>query len=193
MSVGDEVTSCPLCGGHEQMGRRAKLLYGVPVCKKCDATFAAHRQSAFIIDMLLWCILMFGTGIVTGIMMAIAGASQAAIQSISSILGYAYMPFFLMKDGLAGRSPGKALLGVQVLDATTGRPAGFIASLKRNLPTLIPFVPWLIAFELHKGNRTGDGWSNTKVIWSKYKDAAPFVIGVPASQSITSRSVTAPF
>ena len=85
--------------------------------------------------------------------------------------------FLLHKDGFRGRSLGKLLMGIRVVDDTTGELGGFKASVKRNLPLFIPFVPLIAAFQLRKGYRIGDRWANTRVIWMKFKDKAPFAIG----------------
>ncbi len=68
------------------------------------------------------------------------------------------------------------MMGVQVVDEIIGKPVGFDPSFKRNLPLIIPLMPLIVAFELPKGKRIGDGWARTRVIWKKYKDKAPFAI-----------------
>jgi uncharacterized RDD family membrane protein YckC len=102
------------------------------------------------------------------VLMIMAGSSQSKIHSVNWVLGWILTPAFLFKDCFSGQSLGKATCGVKVIDETTGEPGGIGASLKRNLPLVIPFMPLIVAFQLCKGHRTGDGWSNTKVIWKKY-------------------------
>ena len=75
---------------------------------------------------------------------------------------------FFCKDGFQGRSPGRALCGVQVVDRHTHAPIGFLPSLKRNLILYVPLMPVVIAFRLLQGHRFGDGWANTTVVWKKY-------------------------
>jgi len=84
---------------------------------------------------------------------------------------------WLCKDGLRGYSPGKAIVGVQVLDVASRKPTGLWASFKRNLPLVIPFMVLIVAFQLLRGPRTGDRWAHTRVIWRKYIDKAPFSFG----------------
>ena len=77
--------------------------------------------------------------------------------------------FLLFKDSfLNGRSLGKAMAGLQVIDRTSGAPADVAASAKRNLPTFVPLAFILMAFQIKEGLRWGDGWANTKVIWSRF-------------------------
>ncbi len=158
--------TCPLCGKDKHMGKRAKLLYGHLVCKKCYYAFANRRQFAFAVDIILWSVCLY-------IVLRLSGLSSGAIQGLAFLL----FPIFCLKDGFPGSSLGKAMLGVQVVDKTTGQLSGFRASLIRNFPLIIPFVPLIVAFQLCKGNRIGDGWANTRVIWKKYKDKKPFTIG----------------
>ena len=157
--------TCPLCGKDKHMGKKARPLYGHLVCRKCYYAFANQRQFAYVVDIIPWnsCLV---------IVLVLAGLSDNAIQGLALLL----FPIFCLKDGFSGSSLGKAMMGVQVVDKTTGKPSDFGASFKRNLPLIIPFVPLIVAFQLCKGNRIGDGWSNTRVIWKKYRDKAPFII-----------------
>lgn len=165
-----EPGSCPLCGRTKPM-RKAKELYGQMVCKKCYYAFANRRQLAFAIDIILWHFIFFAF---------IAGAGGVETESQANGMWYMSLLVFFMKDGFSGHSPGKAMLGVRALDESTGRPLGPGASFKRNLPLLIPFMPLIVACQLCKGHRTGDGWSKAKVIWKKYKDHPVFAVGTPA-------------
>jgi len=150
---------CPLCGLEKHMNK-SKLLYETPVCKTCYYKFANRRQMAFIIDNTLFQIAIFT--------MAFAGIS--VIGAGVDLIGYAIFPIFCMKDGFAGYSFGKWLCRVRLLNINTGTPGGFYMSFLRNIPTIIPIFPLIIAYQLQKGKRWGDQWSGSKVIWLKYKD-----------------------
>jgi uncharacterized RDD family membrane protein YckC len=75
---------------------------------------------------------------------------------------------FCLKDGFRGRSLGKLLFGVVVVDRISHEPIGFAASFKRNLCTIVPVLPLIVAFQLIRGHRLGEKWANTRVIWKKY-------------------------
>lgn len=147
---------------------KAKSLYGHMVCKKCYYGFANHRQLAYFIDLLGYYVITFVAGMMVGVVMAGSGSSQSEIQGVASLLGWILLPVLLCKDCFSGQSVGKAMCGVKVIDETTGESGGIGASFKRNLPLVVPFMPLVVAFQLCKGHRIGDGWSNTKVIWKKY-------------------------
>ena len=165
--TGHQQSLCPLCGRAEFQGKW-KLLYNHWVCKKCSTGFANRRQFAYLVDMVLCYVIEFVSGFIVGSVMVYSGATQPEVQTVAHIVGIALLPLFLLKDGFGGHSPGKALMGVQVINSKTGWPAGFGASFKRNLITLIPVMPLVVAFLLINGKRIGDGWANTKVIWKMY-------------------------
>jgi hypothetical protein len=166
---------CPLCGGSEKMGSKAKALYGYWVCRKCYYGFANRRQFAYWVDLMLWLGVSYVIGMLAGIFMRSIGLAQYAINGIAKVFDYLIFPLFAMKDGLFnGASPGKALMGLQSLDQSSGQSAGFMQSFKRNIVLIIPVVPIIIAFQLCQGYRWGDGWAKTRVIWKKYKDCIPF-------------------
>ena len=179
-NTGDVLALCPLCEKEKKKEKKEKLLYGVPVCRSCYYNLANLRQLAFFVDYLLW--RGISHGIAVGIFAALAavGTTRSILVSLAQVIGYILLPLFCLKDGFGGYSPGKALLGLCVVDQSTGAPATFLASFKRNLILIIPIVPLLVAFRLCKGSRWGDGWANTKVLWKKHKDKAPFLIGNPS-------------
>jgi hypothetical protein len=164
---------CSLCGKDIEMGKKEKILYGHRVCKKCYYAFANRRRLAFFIDIIILDVL--GLGILTqtsGVYNTKFNTTNGMLLSIGLCL------ILLIKDGFGGYSPGKALLDVQVINSISGKPISMWVSFKRNLPLLLPCAPIFIAFELGKGNRTGDGWVKTRVIWKKYKDKSPFAIEI---------------
>ena len=160
---------CPLCGQTMHMHKR-KELYGHMVCKKCYNGFAIMRQLAFFLDTISWRILMIPIGIIVGSAMIIAGLPQSEIQSTAKSIEWLVLPIFFCKDCFSGQSLGKLICGVKVIDEKTGKPVGIGVSFKRNFPLLVPLMPLIVCLQLCKGYRTGDGWSNSKVIWEKYAD-----------------------
>jgi hypothetical protein len=102
------------------------------------------------------------------------------LAGISELVAALLYMAFLGKDRLfSGSSPGKALAGLRVIDQDSGEPVGLFASTKRNLPLWIPAVGFIVqimaAVQLRKGQRIGDTWANTKVVWKKYVEHAAFL------------------
>lgn len=174
--------TCPLCR-RDTRGRKMKTLYGWSVCTKCVNGFANRRQGAWIIDGLLLRLLVAGWGPVIGILMGPARGNASEAGFVGALLGWvvAYL-LWCFKDGFWGRSPGKVLCGVEVIDERSGEPIGFGTSFKRNVPMLVPFLPLVAGVQMMKGHRIGDGWSDSKVVWRKYR-AHP-VFGSQRSASV---------
>jgi uncharacterized RDD family membrane protein YckC len=178
-----EKVSCPLCQ-KQRPSKKFKPLYLTPVCHKCYYAFANRRQIAFLIDVILWRIAMFAFFFLIGIAIGAISAPQsfAAWEIGLNLLAWAMVLVFILKDGFSGCSPGKAICGVCVVDSVTYQEVGFGRSFKRNLPIAIPLVPLVIAFTLAKGQRLGDRWADTKVVWSKYRFHPVFNLNTYCSQ-----------
>ena len=162
---------CPLCGDTKKMGGRARLVYAHWICRRCSNGLANRRQLAWLLDLVPLWVVMFILGAAVG--------SLGGWDAVGAAGGLAAVPWlayvvWLLKDGFDGHSLGKRAMGLQVVDAGTGRGAGFGASFRRNLPMLIPFAPLVAAFQMTRGTRLGDGWANTRVIWKKHRGRGPF-------------------
>lgn len=169
--------ACPLCGETRRMNK-PKEIYGHAVCKKCCSKFANRRQIAWVLDMFGFRIFGVMVGIMFGILAVVAEVPETAFAAIGIVLDLVLLPVFLMKDGFGGFSPGKAMMGVRVVDVSNGAPIGLGASFKRNLPTLIPFAVFVVAYQMMKGPRLGDKWASTRVIWRKYASSPVFQTGI---------------
>jgi hypothetical protein len=163
---------CPLCGDAKKMGNKARKLYDVWVCRRCGNGQINRRHFAYVLDVLIMYVaILFVLGFLAGI---VAAVGRADVSGIAAVMPYVAWGLFLFKDGFNGHSLGKSMLGLQVIDVDSGRGAGFGASFKRNLPLLIPVVPLIVAIQLNRGPRWGDGWANTRVVWKKYRGRGPF-------------------
>ena len=162
---------------------KAKPLYGHMVCKKCYYGFANRRQGAFVIDSIGIRIVGGFAGVMLGSLLIGTIRDPSVVQSLLLLFDVLLIALFLCKDGIAGQSPGKLVCGVRAMDVRTGKPIGFGASFKRNLPLVIPFMPLIVAAQLCKGHRTGDGWAHSRVVWNRYADHPIFTGGnVPTTE-----------
>jgi uncharacterized RDD family membrane protein YckC len=157
-----------------------KPLYGKPVCAKCRNGFANRRQAAYIVD---WFAIHFAPVMLFALLpraapsnpfTAVGGPPLVAYDWLTTVFSWALFLLFIAKDGFGGHSPGKALCGVQVVDAKTLEPIRFWASFKRNLVLLVPFGAIVVALTMMGGKRWGDGWAGTRVIWKKYRHRPVF-------------------
>jgi uncharacterized RDD family membrane protein YckC len=75
--------------------------------------------------------------------------------------------YFLLKDGLfAGRSIGKKLMGLKVMNITANRPCSKVDSIKRNIIMFVPIIGWIdliMAIIDGEGRRFGDKFAGTQV------------------------------
>ena len=86
---------------------------------------------------------------------------------------------FAFKDGFAGMSPGKWVLGLRVVDRATLRPIGPLGSFMRNLLPALPLIGFVFAAFigyqiLGSGERLGDSWAGTRVVLRKHAHKPPF-------------------
>jgi len=138
---------------------KARMLYEILICKRCFFSLANRRQLAFVIDFSLLCLLFLS-------FVTLVGGARTTDEANTWFC--AFLLVFFLKDGFGGYSPGKALLRLRVINEITGKSIGFRRSFQRNLPLIIPFMPLVVAIQLHKGHRTGDKWAASKVIWKRY-------------------------
>jgi uncharacterized RDD family membrane protein YckC len=90
-------------------------------------------------------------------------------ESVLSLLpGLLYV---LLRDSMFGRSIGKFLFGLVVIDLKTGRPCGRLGSAKRNVLFLIPganlaaaFLEAVTIMRDPQGQRLGDRVAQTQVV-----------------------------
>ena len=179
---------CCLCGNWLQFG--SKPLYGYQVCPKCHSDFAWKRAFAYILDAVFINVIMGVLFVVALIVMfVIVGAAQSAHNDDAATAGamlflFMYAGGFLLafaliilRDGFNGMSPGKRILGLQVINTVSGVPAKLGDSFKRNIILAVPVLPIVVAVQIFTANgvRIGDEWAQTKVIWKQYADRAPFL------------------
>ena len=173
-----EMYGCPICQ-RQVRGNKTLPLFGTIVCKKCCYSFANRRQFAYFVDLiLLWGVTCFGGLGYSALFPELSSPTNAPSNAevvFWLVFSWIIVPIvFGMKDGFAGHSPGKWLMGVQVVDQDTREPIGFVPSLMRNLLLVVPVLPLIVALQLIKGYRWGDSWANTAVIWKKHRHRMPF-------------------
>jgi uncharacterized RDD family membrane protein YckC len=110
----------------------------------------------------------FAAGVDASVVMTVV-VLYTATGAVPFLIGAAI--YVAMRDAIAGRSVGKFLLGLVVIQLETGRPAGPMVSLRRNLLFLLPGAN-LVAVGLEsltivrdpQGQRLGDRLAQTQVV-----------------------------
>lgn len=127
-----------------------------PTAEDAARNLAKRRSSAWATDVILIPFLS------TQLFQLIGGADQ---QQSSAIAGFCFaLCYLLFKDGVGGRSIGKMLNGLITL-GPDGAPCTLLQSFKRNLPLLLPVVPWIAAGQIwgFQTTRVGDAWAGSHV------------------------------
>jgi uncharacterized RDD family membrane protein YckC len=173
---------CPICDQPEIIANWVPL-YGVRVCWMCSQAFLSRRQIAFLID----------SSLLFGLALAVFSVAPSLTQDVVAVRRICWMSYlgccllFALKDGVFGVSPGKWITGLQVVDVETGQAAGFVQSFARNLCVSIPLISWFYIWSINAylfaGERVGDDWAGTKVVWRKHAYALPFGISATSCRS----------
>ena len=161
---------CPICHAHTD-GKPLRLVYDEYACRRCRNSLINRRAVAWILDMVFLWIGTYALGFMLGIVLVLGNPNVEAEFAAASgmLVGLMFSVFYLTKDAwFGGRSLGKRLCGLKVIDRVSLRPVGMGASFMRNLPLMIPFVPFVAAVQLNSDDchRVGEGWANTMVTFA---------------------------
>lgn len=170
------IPECPTCLRPMAKPHKCKTLYGVTVCNKCRNGFANRRQAAYLVDIALYAVLTY-TIIFAAAAVGTSGPTGFNPGGVLVIVfGWLIFPFlFTFKDAFNGRSPGKMLFGVRVVDAQSRQPISPSQSMRRNLVLMIPYVGVIGGvITMMRGQRWGNKWAGTMVIWNKHEFREPF-------------------
>jgi uncharacterized RDD family membrane protein YckC len=123
------------------------------------------RIAAFLADALSISIVLIAPASLASYVLAwIGGGSIKAIQIVWWAALALLMVCLLLRDGYHGRSPGKRLLGLRLV-TPRGEGCGYVRSVIRNLPLLIPVWNLLEgALVVSAKRRTGDRIARTTVM-----------------------------
>ena len=116
-------------------------------------SLAWRRTFAAIID---WCC----------VPVAIVGLCRVhSVDATVSVVGV--LAYLLLKDALSGRSLGNMCTGIRTATRRGGAPS-LGQSIARNLPLLLPLVPWIACGEIwgYRRERIGEEWAGTRVVAS---------------------------
>lgn len=131
------------------------------------------RIAAYFIDSFIAGILTAAVVIAAVVVMVVGMMVNPAIGLIAYIglllvAMLAVLAYALLRDGLfGGRSPGKKLMGLKVVNVRKNTPCSFKDSLLRNLTFMVPllnFIECLMPFVDAEGLRFGDKLAGTQVV-----------------------------
>ncbi len=121
------------------------------------------RIAAFLTDALSLSIILILPASIVSYAMAWIGGSVKAIQIVWWVAVGVLVIAMLLRDGYRGSSPGKRLLGLRIV-TRSGKRCGYVRSVVRNLPLIIPAWNLIEIFLVVAGKpRTGDRIAGTTV------------------------------
>ncbi|WP_420604325.1 RDD family protein [Flagellimonas sp.] len=120
-----------------------------------------HRISSMLLDHVVLCIVIVPLSIL--IFVLVINFKQSLNNWIGTSL--MFFPFFiyLNKDFLNGKSPAKRILGYQVIDRKTEKPASELQCFIRNLTICLIWPIEVVVGYINPERRIGDFLANTKV------------------------------
>lgn len=124
------------------------------------------RFANFIVDTIVFYLLLFMTGMIFGIIMVSVNSYYNATENSSTVLLYylinilVFIAYYSLMEGLAGgRTIGKFITGTRVVK-TNGENIGMKQAVIRSLSRLVPFE----AISCAIGAFWHDRWSGTMVV-----------------------------
>jgi uncharacterized RDD family membrane protein YckC len=121
------------------------------------------RIAAFLVDALTISIILVLPASMVSYGMAWIGGSVKGIQMVWWVALAILVLAILLRDGFRGRSVGKQVLGLRMI-TPRGERCGYVRSVIRNLPLIIPVWNLLeVALVLAGKPRTGDRIARTTV------------------------------
>jgi uncharacterized RDD family membrane protein YckC len=121
------------------------------------------RIAAFLVDALTIALVLILPASLASYALAWIGGSIKAIQIVWWIALGILAVLLLVRDGYHGRSPGKRLLGLRLV-TPRGEGAGYVRSVIRNLPLIVPVWNLIdVGFVIAGKARTGDMIAKTTV------------------------------
>ena len=118
------------------------------------------RLKAMAIDFLIMCLIAWGVEIIISLITEPI-FSFGIYSSIAAI--HLSLYWIICKDCYKGMSPGKYIMGIQIINLKTNCIAGPLRCIVRNLCYFISFIEFIIFFASPQGLRIGDYLTSTRV------------------------------
>lgn len=167
--------SCPLCDGPLWINS-ANRLYGTLICARCSKRFYDFRCLAYLIDMFVAGLCAWGISLLAGLTFSASTLTLTPVGFLATgAFWICFVVLMMLKDAIIGRSPGKRVMHLRVVDATTLEPITLLQSVKRNLIVTVPYIAAFLLGTLRAGQRPGDRWANTRVIWNEHQRHPIFI------------------
>jgi uncharacterized RDD family membrane protein YckC len=148
------------------------------------ASILQRREWTYLLDMLIINAASYGIIIGSAVIVASQRNGELATYLLGTLCIVCPSLCCLFKDSFAGKSLGKLMTGLRVINADTGRPIGPVTSMLRNFLFLVPFFPiveLIVANVRQDKRRLGDLMANTIVVKDRMLASAASVAPVHAA------------
>lgn len=124
------------------------------------------RAAAMLLDHFMMVFLFVPLMLVFLIATVIGNQTLGQLEPLITALFPILYSFYLAKDSIGGRSIAKRLLGQQIIDLVTQKPATPIKTVIRNITVFIYPIEIIVTL-INPSRRLGDYLANTKVVPAK--------------------------
>jgi uncharacterized RDD family membrane protein YckC len=131
-----------------------------------ETRVSGRRYVAHLVDGVILAIILVVAVLIVGALPKSTAADALLVLVVLGWFTVGHIAYFVLLQRRHGRTPGKALVGIRVIDAAGATPDSG-ALVKRTLPLLIEYF-YVIAFigmmSSHYRQRFGDRWAKTYVV-----------------------------
>ena len=133
--------------------------------KTVDGNYRLRRIASMLLDHFLMCILIIPPAIILTIISENIGLKMN--DGMGFFVFFLIVFIYLNKDFFKGKSPAKRILGYQVINRKTEKPATELQCFVRNLTICVAWPLEVVIGFINPQRRIGDFIANTKVVESE--------------------------
>ncbi len=133
--------------------------------KTIDNNYRIRRISSMLLDHFIMCVLIIPTALILVLISENIGMKMN--DAMGFFVFFLLVFIYLNKDFFKGKSPAKRILGYQIINRKTGKPASELQCFLRNLTICIAWPLEVVVGFINPERRIGDFISNTKVVISE--------------------------
>ncbi|WP_121667983.1 RDD family protein [Mesonia aquimarina] len=133
--------------------------------KTVDGNYRLRRIASMLLDHFIMCILIVPPAIIMTIISEKLG--QRMNDGMGFFVFFLFVFVYLNKDLFKGKSPAKRILGFQVINCKTEKPATELQCFVRNLTICVAWPLEVVIGFINPERRIGDFIANTKVVESE--------------------------
>ena len=133
--------------------------------KTVDGNYRLRRIASMLLDHFIMCLLIVPPAIIMTIISEKLG--QRMNDGMGFFVFFLLVFVYLNKDFFKGKSPAKRILGFQVINRKTEKPATELQCFVRNLTICVAWPIEVVVGFINPERRIGDFIANTKVVESE--------------------------